>query len=545
MENNSTFKYTKKLVIAIISVFILAVVLIIYFISTGMQSDTTQQTEDIVYSVEVLTATSIQESDFLTYAGIIQSDSLEEVTFASISEITDIYVEEGDRVTKGQRIVTIDDEAAQERVDLNQNTMDTAKASADAANANLDKAKIDLAAAQQARDNNPDAIAAKANLDAANANVVTAQSELDNINSLLEPYEETLTDAQTEYDESVEDLNTAQTAFDNAQTAQNTAQAEHDAFMAANPGTLDTDPGKIEVDNKLNTANNNLSTAQNNLNAAQTEKDAKELALRTAQANLVAEEIRLGKAQAETNLQTANASVATNQALYTSATEQAQLEVDARSAEVNAYQIQYDNSVAAYERAQTEYNESLAELDESTYYAKSSGTVLAVVGTVGSIATPLAPVVVIGSDGMVAEFGISALEAQDIKQGLSAIVNIKGIDYNGEILSISVLPDEQTRTYLTRVLIDLAPDDLLIGELVSVNIITGDSAGVWLPINIILNDGESYVFVVEDGKAVRKNIELIQINNDEVLVHGITNGEQIISQGMKTIKNGYTVTVVE
>ncbi len=545
MKNSSLFKLTKTKLIAILIILVFIVALIIYFTSPNVQPAAIQETDKIVYSVEVLTATSVEENDFLTYAGIIQSDSLEEATFASISEITNIYVKEGDYVLKGDPIATIDDEAAQERVDLNQNTIDTAKASADTAKANLDKANIDLAAAQQARDNNPEAITAKANLDAANANVTTAQLELDNINTLLEPYETALANAQAEYDTSVNNLNAAQAALDNATLAQQTAQTEYDAFMAANPGALDTDPGKIEVTNNLNNANTNLLTAQNNFNTAQDEENAKETALRTAQANLVSEELRLGKAQAETNLQTANASVATNQALYNAAIEQAQLEVDARSAEVNAYQVQYNSSVAAYERAQTEYANSVAELEDLTYYAKSSGTVLAVVGKEGSIATPLAPIAVIGSDGMVAEFGISALEAQDIKQGDSAIVNIKGNDYSGEILSVSVLPDEQTRTYLTRVLINLAPDDLLIGELVSVNIITGDSIGIWLPINIILNDGASYVFTVKDGKAVRKDVEIIQIDNDEVLVHGILNGEQIISQGMKTIKNGYMVAVVE
>ncbi len=545
MKTNSKFKHLKKLVIAIIVVFVLVIALIIYFTLSNAQNATTQETQDIVYSVEVFTAVSTEESEFLTYAGIIQSDALEEVMFASVSEITDIYVEEGDYVQKGARIATIDDEVAQGRVDSSQTAMDTAKASEDTAKANLDKANVDLTAAEQARDNNPDAIAAKANLDVANAQVLSAQAELDNINALLEPYEKALADAQSEYDTSVENLNAAQTALDSATAAQQTAQAEYDAFMAENPDAPDTDLGKTEAEAKLNTANDNLGIAQSNFNTAQAEKDTKESALRTAQANLVAEEVRLGKAQAETDLQTANASVATNQALYTSATEQAQLEVDSRIAEVNAYQIQYDNSVAAYERAQTEHAESVAELEDLTYYANAAGTVLAVVGKVGSIATPLAPVAVIGSDGMVAEFGISALEAQDVKQGDSAIVNIKGTEYSGEIINVSALPDEQTRTYLTRVAIDNAPDDLLIGELVSVNILTGDSAGVWLPINIILNDGASYVFVVEDGKAVRKDIEIMQIDNDEVLVRGITNGEQIVSQGMKTIKNGYALTVVE
>ncbi len=545
MENNSIFKPTKKLVITIIAVFVLTFALIIYFTGGNVQTTTSQETEEIIYSVEVFTAKSANENEFLTYAAIIQPDTLEEVMFANISEITDIYVSEGDYVLEGARIATIDDAVAQERVDTSLNTMDAAKASADTAQANLEKAKIDLTAAEQSRDNNPAAIEAKANLELANQDVSSAQYELDNINTLLEPFETALADAQVEYDRSVETLNSAQTTLDDATNAQQTAQAEYDAFIEQNPDALDTDPDKIAVAEKLNTANANLATAQTNFDTAQSDKDTKEQELSTAQASLTAEEMRLGKLQTEVKLQTAKTNVTTQQALYDSATAQAQLEVDARNAEVNAYQIQYDSSISAYERAQTNYTESLAALKDLTYYAKASGTVLAVVGKVGSLATPLAPVAVIGSDGMVAEFGVSALEAQDIKQGDSAVVNIKGTDYDGEILNVSVLPDEQTRTYLTRVLIDLAPDDLLIGELVSVNIITGDSTGVWLPINIILNDGLSYVFAVENGKAVRKDIEIMQINNDEVLVSGITNGEQIISQGMKSIKNGYAVTVVE
>ncbi len=545
MENNSTFKPTKKLVITIIAIFVLVVTLIVYFTGGDAQTTNTQETDEIIYSVEVFTATSADENEFLTYAGIIQPDTLEEAIFADISEITDIYVKEGDYVLAGERIATIDGQATQERVDLSENTMDTAKASADTAKANLEKSQIDLAAAIQARDNNPDAINAKASLDAASADAQSAQTDLDNINTLLQPQVQAVANAQTAYETSTTALNTAQTALDDATLEQQIAQTEYDEFTATNPDAPDTDPDKIAVTEKLNAANANLATAQSNYDTAKSENDTNQLTLSNAQAALTAEEVRLGKAQAELRLQTANASVATNQALYDSATAQAQLEVDASNAEVNAQQIQYDSSIAAYERAQTEYTESIADLKNLTYYAKSSGTVLAVVGKVGSIATPLAPVAVIGSDGMVAEFGISALEAQDIKQGDNAIVNIKGTDYDGQILNVSVLPDEQTRTYLTRVLIDLAPDDLLIGELVSVNIITGNSTGVWLPINIILNDGLSYVFAVEDGKAVRKDIEIMQINNDEVLVRGITNGEQIVSQGMKSIKNGYTVTVVE
>ncbi len=512
---------------------------VILFLTSSFNSDAIDVlNEEIVYSVEVIRSSSSNESSYLNYAGIIQPDTTEEVNFSTISEITQIYVKDGDFVSKGQKIVSIDDEATQDRVDASYDAMQNTQTAADTSKENLNAAQINLDAAIQQRDNNPDAIEAQSNIDAAQAQVTSAQASLDNINFILEPYTQNVADAQADLDAKTLAVSSAQNEVNTATEAQVAAQKKYDDLP-------DSDPDKAAAKAELDTANANLGTANTALIDATAEQTAAETALRTEQAALVAEEARLGKPQAEINLQTANANLSTNQAIYNSTVAQAQLEVDARTTELNAQQIQYDSAVAAHERAEEEYNDSLESLNELTYYAKSSGTVLTVLGKVGSISTPLSPIAVIGSEGMVAEFGVSSTDAQNINQGAVAIVTIKGEKYSAEILDVAVLPDEVTRTYLTSVLIDLPPDDLLIGELVSVNIKVGSSAGVWLPIQIILNDGQSYVFVVEDGRAVRKDIEILQMDNDKVLVSGLKDNEQIISQGMKTIKSGYAVSVVE
>ncbi len=559
MENIiKTFNNNRKkafIIIALLCVIILALIVLLAFNKNNGDDSTAASTDEIVYSVQVLEARSTQESEFLTYAGIIQPDTTQEATFATIAEITHIHVKEGDFVTTGQKIVTIDDETASEQIDVSENAVTNSENAIETAQSNLTQAQIDLNSAIQTRDSNPDAIAAQNDVNIAKTDAADAQKDLDAINLSLQPFETAVTDAQAEYDSKAKALSDAQIAFNDATNAKAAAQTEYDTAVAeynALSSLDDSDPLKIAAKTRVDNADIALSdtgTALTNattaLETAEDEFEAAETDLRTAQSQLFAEETRLGKSQVELRLQTANANVSTNEARYNSIIAQAQFEVDARTAEVDAAQIQYDSAVEANERAIEEHNNNLAALDDLTYYATAPGTVLMITGKVGSVATPLAPVVVIGSEGMVAEFGVSAQDVEKIKAGDNTKITVKGVEYAGQILEVAVIPDEETRTYLTRALINMAPDDLLIGELVSVDIQVGDSQGVWLPIQIILNDGFSYVFAVENGRAIRKDIEILQIDNDMVLVNGLLNGEMIISQGMKTIKSGYNVLVVE
>jgi membrane fusion protein (multidrug efflux system) len=64
-------------------------------------------------------------------------------------------------------------------------------------------------------------------------------------------------------------------------------------------------------------------------------------------------------------------------------------------------------------------------------------------------------------------------------------------------------------------------------------------------ISLIEGAGESAVFVVEDGKAVRKVLQLGYINGEyaEVL-GGLKAGEQVITQGRVAVRDGAEVEVL-
>ena len=74
-------------------------------------------------------------------------------------------------------------------------------------------------------------------------------------------------------------------------------------------------------------------------------------------------------------------------------------------------------------------------------------------------------------------------------------------------------------------------------------ITAGEETGIWLPVRCVLNDGEDYVFVAENGRARRKNIKLGRMLEDKVCVEGLEAGEWLITEGFKSVKDGYGVAV--
>ncbi len=205
----------------------------------------------------------------------------------------------------------------------------------------------------------------------------------------------------------------------------------------------------------------------------------------------------------------------------------------------------YDGAKASYESSKSNHESAKDAVEDLNYYAKTSGIILSIVQSEGEVATPLVPIMVVGTDDLVAEFGVSSQDVAKVKAGNYAIVTRGDESYSAEVLSVDVVPDETSRTYLTDVIINNKPDDFLIGELVSVKVYTGNEAGIFLPINVILNDGQDYVYVVENNRATRKNIEIVSISDNNVMVSGLNIEDLVISKGMKNIKSGYLVSIIE
>jgi HlyD family secretion protein len=208
---------------------------------------------------------------------------------------------------------------------------------------------------------------------------------------------------------------------------------------------------------------------------------------------------------------------------------------NAAQSNVNANQTQVN--IARNNVTQAENN-----LENTTLRASVNGTVVRVVGNVNELATPLAPVVVIASDDLKAIFGVPFqwLPSLSLNQPIKISNSTNSID--AVITSIAPLPDQTSRTY--EVGVELAAQSFAIGSSVSIEIALNEISGVWLPITSIMNDGQPYVYVVEDSRAIKRRITLIGFNNTDVRVEGLSANEVVIINGVKSLRSGTAVKVV-
>ena len=496
-------KYGKKT--AILTFVVLCVLAGGYFYLKSRQAQPVQK-EEKAFTVKTMKVSPTGSDVYLNYSGLVQPEKMEQATVATVGEIAKINVKEGDKVAKGQVLFSLDTTTAQQQANAAyqstraaESAMNGAKTARDAAQRAYD------AAAQTATQEQKDA-AAKTLADATKTRD-DLQKEIDRIDTLTQPQ-------KAEVDTAQANLTQKQQEFDAAQEKANGEDA-------------------TEEDQQ------NLETARQAVYDAQSQLDTKNLAL-------VTEQEKLGRSQKVTQLTTANASVTTAQAevdrLNSMGTGGGN--IDTLKTQLDSANYNYESSKSAYESAKANYEVAKRSVDECTYRAQMSGKVVKMVGTEGGLATPLAPVLVVGSNAMVVQFGVSQSDMRDVKPGQKAIISISGTEYNGTVKDVTPIPDQTTRTYTTNVLINNAPVTLNLGEIAFVKISLGEKTGVWLPLSVIMNDGQDYIYAVENNRATRKNIVIADINNDMVRVTGLDDGAHIISEGMKTVKSGNLVHIM-
>ncbi len=208
---------------------------------------------------------------------------------------------------------------------------------------------------------------------------------------------------------------------------------------------------------------------------------------------------------------------------------------DAAADNLDAAQESYDS---AADRVQSAQN----ALDQCVLRARSDGYVVDVSAEEGSVSTPIMPAVVLASNEVVVNFGVSQSDVLSLAAGMPASITVEQQTFTGAIRDVDVLPDESTRTYAVNVSLDTADPDLYLGELASVSIHIGERMGIWLPISVILNDGRDYVYIVEDGRAKRQYVTIEEVSDDQVRVTGTQAGTLIITEGMKLIRTGSAVS---
>ena len=143
---------------------------------------------------------------------------------------------------------------------------------------------------------------------------------------------------------------------------------------------------------------------------------------------------------------------------------------------------------------------------------------------------------------------VSSEDIGRIRKGQEAVLrigSIPGRDFRGVVRVVNLAADPQNKKFEVEVHVD-NPDALLrpgtFGDLVF-EVQSHENALV-VPQTAVLEN--SYVFVVEDGKVVRKNVTLGIENTTMVeILSGLGDGESVIVEGNYGLEEGAPVQVLE
>ena len=221
------------------------------------------------------------------------------------------------------------------------------------------------------------------------------------------------------------------------------------------------------------------------------------------------------------------------------------------SSEIEIAQARKDGANANLEAAKAQVTISQNNVDAANENIESNilrsainGTVVKLVSKVGDIGSPLAPTVIVASHEMVVHIGVSQGSVNDIKANQKTFITIDEDEYDGSVLDVAKLPDTNSRTYLTRIQFKNS-SQLNIGETASVAIDVGLREGVWLNLSTILNDGEDYVYIIQNNRVTKRKITILSINNNQVLVSGLNVNDQLVIEGGRFLSVGSEVNITE
>ena len=201
-------------------------------------------------------------------------------------------------------------------------------------------------------------------------------------------------------------------------------------------------------------------------------------------------------------------------------------------------------ALAQLNAVKADYNSKVNLFEDGSLTADVDGYVVDVLCKEGEMQSAGYPVVLIRSENQVVTVGLSDEDVKKIKLGTKAQIKIDNDKAEGEVMNIVQMADSKSGTYSAEIKL-LTPIDsskFYIGQSAKVYINEGEKNGIWIPITTILNDGQDYVYVIEDGRAVKKNITLGQTNENLVCVEGLKSGDNLVNEGMKNIKAGYQVS---
>ena len=218
---------------------------------------------------------------------------------------------------------------------------------------------------------------------------------------------------------------------------------------------------------------------------------------------------------------------------------------DITTQEFEQYQNEYKSAKLSYDNAKLDYDQ---QLSYSSITAPISGRVESVNVEVYDQANMNQELAVISGEG---EKRITTYVSERMMQNLSAGDEIKviknGEEYTGHLTEISSIVDSDTGLFKVKAELENT-DDIATGSTVKIIMVTEKSENVMLvPVDAIYySGGDAYVYVVEDGVAHMKSVQ-VGLYDTEVaeIKEGLTDTDVVISTWSNNLYEGASVRLYD
>ena len=198
---------------------------------------------------------------------------------------------------------------------------------------------------------------------------------------------------------------------------------------------------------------------------------------------------------------------------------------------------------AQISQADTDLNYKISMVQDSTMVSDMDGYVMTLIAKAGEITGSGYPVLVLGSSTNIVKFGLTPEDAAVIGIGEEIEIEVSDKIYKGKIFSIDKIMDEETRTYTARG--EIEDSALPSGAIAKVRIPMGKYNAIAIPLISVMKGSFDYVYVVEDDRVKKKQIELGVVKGDKVEVNGLTQRDMLVVEGMKKISDGESVKIIK
>ena len=218
-------------------------------------------------------------------------------------------------------------------------------------------------------------------------------------------------------------------------------------------------------------------------------------------------------------------------------------------------QLAYDSAAAQLEQARAGLNLAQHALDISIMRAPFSGIIASKNAEVGDVINPMMGGFGGGAGGVLTlmdysrvkiEIEVSQEAVIRMSKGQPAIVKIAalaGREFPGTVSLVNLTADPLSRKFRAEITADNPDLVLRPGTFGEVTLeVSSHADALVIPQKAVI--GDRYVFVAEDGKAVRREIRLGLQNHTTVeVVSGISEGELVIVEGNYGLEDGSPIVI--